>query len=104
MATADTGTHADTGAQHALAAAADLSGTTILLVVLALFSAYGLGFAHAILRRARNDYRVTRKSLPGLRRGVVNAFTTTAGRLALVFIVIAVTMAWSAMAGDRPPA
>ncbi|WP_189168912.1 hypothetical protein [Pilimelia anulata] len=77
-----------------------LSGITLVLVVLGVFTAYGLGFAHATLRRARKDYAVTRKALPTLRKGIYNAFTTTFGRLILVAAVVAATMAWSASHGS----
>ncbi|HEX5741585.1 MAG TPA: hypothetical protein VFY17_08555, partial [Pilimelia sp.] len=66
-------------------------------------TAYGFGFAHATLRRARRDYTVTRRSLPTLRKGVFNALTTTVGRLVVVAVVLAATVAWSAAQGDGPP-
>ncbi len=30
---------------------------------------YGFGYAMAVMRRARSDYRKTKEALPGLRRG-----------------------------------
>ncbi|GGK18471.1 hypothetical protein GCM10010124_08820 [Pilimelia terevasa] len=80
-----------------------LTGLTFVLVVLGVFTAYGLGFAHATFRRARKDYTVTRRSLPNLRKGAFAALTTTVGRLVLVAAVVAATMAWSATHGSPPP-
>jgi len=79
-----------------------LSGVTLLLVIAALFVAYGLGYSHARFRRATSDYKATKNTLSGLRKLILGTLTTTVGRLALVLVVIAVTMGWTWSTGHPP--
>lgn len=44
------------------------SGLLHVGTFIGLFVGYFLGFAHALWRRARSDYRDTRKRLPNLRQ------------------------------------
>lgn len=55
---------------------------------------YGLGYVHAIWRRARKDYVVTRNSMPGLRSSKWSAWRTLIHRGLLAGAVLTGLIAW----------
>ena len=62
-------------------------------VVGALFG-YGLGYIHAVWRRARTDYVVTKDSVPGLRSKKWSAWWTMIQRGVLAGALITGLIAW----------
>jgi hypothetical protein len=71
---------------------------------LGLLVGYGLGYVHAVWRRARFDYVKTRDAVPGLRSAKWVAWRLMMQRGALVFAILVILVVWLVVASlNQPP-
>jgi len=59
-----------------------------------LLFGYGVGYIHAVWRRARNDYKTTKAAVPGLRKNKWVAWRTMVQRGTLVGAAIMGLVVW----------
>jgi hypothetical protein len=70
--------------------------------LLGLLVMYGVGYWHAVWRRARADFKETKSKVPVLRSGVWEAFGKLVRSGAIVVIVLALAILWLANEADHP--
>jgi hypothetical protein len=71
-----------------------LTGGTIV----GLLFGYGVGYVHAVWRRARTDYRTTKAAVPKMKQAKWAAWRMMVQRGTLVAAVVAGLIAWIAVA------